>query len=1043
MRPALFITMLMLLPLVQGLGPTVPGSNEEGAEYLLELEEGVWSQELWDSLASTGHTPLRMVSPNQVLVWRSTDFTSLSNILTQEAPDTEYKWGFEHDVEFVKVVFEPRLPADAVLSLVHAFQMFGIDIESDHNKYSKAIPHIEIIDWESFALTPVFENLDGVLWVEPVVSTESRNVLAGSLLQHGKTTESPAWELGINGAGVVVAAADSGIDYDHACFRNATSPGAVGSNGTDGVGSPGVDHRKILTVNHTIDSGDTNGHSDYRHGTHVAGTLTCYNVYDMRADSKPKNGSALAYQSKLVFQDIVSGDGWVPPDVDALFVEAGTNGAIIHSNSWGDATTEYTARTADFDAWALEMPWSLTFVAPGNNGAQLLEPSNGRNVVAIGASVKSQSMAVWPSSSIGPTEAGTIGIFALAPGASIQSARADGIPDSYNDALRSSSGTSMATPAAAGTAALIQQMIEQGWISGAENRTSLPIESLRPVWADEALNSTNHLELAEGFTPSGPMLRALLSLATTPLPQEERNGGNGGYAVQNIHDGWGQLNLSELVDFSSIENALHQGNVSPATDLWIHDSYRLEQSTPSEWLSQRQGDEEALENLLASPWNGSGAKGPFLATGDVWTERFELDGGRLNVRLAWPAAPEPHLVDDLQLVVRLSDGTEAIAGTYQNDGDSTLYLSDVVDFTNATTFPNQNETTIAITLSEDDLENIGWVDVEVRARYVSPGNSANAVGIDGGRMGFALAIQGVVRDSKAWSDSDGDGVVNLNDECPNQNALDWDNDLDGCIDDSDGDSVNDPNDGCPETNPGDYDSDGDGCVDDTDGDGVLDPQDLCITAVVSVFWPVDSDGCRPTDALPIVDFTLSPDDGGVWFDELVVGWMVHDSDGDLFNTGAAIHVLNNSSIGGSYSIASCTKTNVGNGNFSCSWEIPRDLPVWDIRGLDLQIELFVQSQNYSPEAKLDTLILRDDAVFSSQWNNPLLDSKDDVLDTQKEGVASQNRALLWGVLGLLGGFVLMYQLGWNVRRGETQETVRPAFEDEKWLQHDGHSSENE
>ena len=127
--------------------------------------------------------------------------------------------------------------------------------------------------------------------------------------------------------------------------------------------------------------------------------------------------------------------------------------------------------------------------------------------------------------------------------------------------------------------------------------------------------------------------------------------------------------------------------------------------------SQRQGDEEALENLLASPWNGSGAKGPFLATGDVWTERFELDGGRLDVRLAWPAAPEPHLVDDLQLVVRLSDGTEAIAGTYQNDGDSTLFLSDVVNFSNSTTFPNKNETTIAITLSEDDLENIEWVDI--------------------------------------------------------------------------------------------------------------------------------------------------------------------------------------------------------------------------------------------------------------------------------------------------------------------------------------------
>ena len=64
--------------------------------------------------------------------------------------------------------------------------------------------------------------------------------------------------------------------------------------------------------------------------------------------------------------------------VDELLVEAGVNGAVIHSNSWGDATTAYTARTGDFDSWALEMPWSLAFVAPGNNGGQLMEPSNGK-----------------------------------------------------------------------------------------------------------------------------------------------------------------------------------------------------------------------------------------------------------------------------------------------------------------------------------------------------------------------------------------------------------------------------------------------------------------------------------------------------------------------------------------------------------------------------------------------------------------------------------------------------------------------------------------
>jgi hypothetical protein len=216
-----------------------------------------------------------------------------------------------------------------------------------------------------------------------------------------------------------------------------------------------------------------------------------------------------------------------------------------------------------------------------------------------------------------------------------------------------------------------------------------------------------------------------------------------------------------------------------------------------------------------------------------------------------------------------------------------------------------------------------------------------------------------------------------------------------------------------------------------------------LTEVTSVFWPVDANGCRPVDVLPAVDFTLSPDNGGIWYDELVVEWMVFDDDGDSFDTGAAIHVLNNSSDGGSYSIARCTKVNVENGNFSCSWEIPRDLPVWDIRGLDLQIELFVQSRNNSPEAKLDTVILRDDAVFTSQWNNPLLDGGTNGKDVQAEGEVSQNRALLWGIFGVIGGFVLMYQLGWNVRRDERDKKVRPAFDVEVYQHSDGLMDENE
>ena len=60
----------------------------------------------------------------------------------------------------------------------------------------------------------------------------------------------------------------------------------------------------------------------------------------------PVNGSTLAHGAKLVVQDIVSSEGWSPPDVDRLLWETSLHGGMIHSNSWGDDTTAYTERGA-------------------------------------------------------------------------------------------------------------------------------------------------------------------------------------------------------------------------------------------------------------------------------------------------------------------------------------------------------------------------------------------------------------------------------------------------------------------------------------------------------------------------------------------------------------------------------------------------------------------------------------------------------------------------------------------------------------------------
>ena len=79
-------------------------------------------------------------------------------------------------------------------------------------------------------------------------------------------------------------------------------------------------------------------------------------------------------------------------------------GGVVHSNSWGDDTTAYTERTGRFDAYARAMPWSAAFIAPGNGGEGVLEPANGRNVIAISATTKSLSDGRWGSSAYGPTD---------------------------------------------------------------------------------------------------------------------------------------------------------------------------------------------------------------------------------------------------------------------------------------------------------------------------------------------------------------------------------------------------------------------------------------------------------------------------------------------------------------------------------------------------------------------------------------------------------------------------------------------------------------
>ena len=122
------------------------------------------------------------------------------------------------------------------------------------------------------------------------------------------------------------------------------------------------------------------------------------------------------------------------------------------------------------------------------------------------------------------------------------------------------------------------------------------------------------------------------------------------------------------------------------------------------------------------------------------------------------------------------------------------------------------------------------------------------VGAPDWRLAFSIGW----RDSGTPPDSDGDGVLNTTDQCPDEpEDIDQFKDLDGCPDeDNDRDGVPDVEDRCPNKKE-DLDGvdDADGCPEyDNDGDRVLDVDDAC----PNKYGPPLARGCpdRDNDSVP-------------------------------------------------------------------------------------------------------------------------------------------------------------------------------------------------
>ncbi len=134
-------------------------------------------------------------------------------------------------------------------------------------------------------------------------------------------------------------------------------------------------------------------------------------------------------------------------------------------------------------------------------------------------------------------------------------------------------------------------------------------------------------------------------------------------------------------------------------------------------------------------------------------------------------------------------------------------------------------------------------------RFYDPSNAASK---DGKTIGYELfktigcpgrQLLDVPCKEPKPVDSDGDGVVDGKDKCPNTPAG-RKVDANGCELDSDGDGVVDALDKCPNT-PAGRKVNADGCELDSDGDGAVDALDKCPNTPAGV--KVDAQGC-PLDS---------------------------------------------------------------------------------------------------------------------------------------------------------------------------------------------------
>ena len=289
------------------------------------------------------------------------------------------------------------------------------------------------------------------------------------IVQSNLSGVTPFYDNGIRGDGQIIGVLDGKVDQNHCSFA-----GQIVSY----LGSPGAD----------------------LHGTHVAATA----MGNAGADN---NTRGVGWGADLAYAPIPSfGETGIVNRLGAQH----SAGARLHTNSWGnDGTTAYDSLARGFDRFCFENEDDFVCLAVTNTST-LKNPENAKNLLAVGASRDAPSQDQHCSGGRGPTSDGRRKPEIYAPGCNTQSARAGS-----SCSTTGLTGTSMASPAIAGTAALVRQYYVDGYFpSGVPTPT-------------------------DAFTPSGALIKATLLNSAVDMT------GVAGYP--STTEGWGRVLLDNAL----------------------------------------------------------------------------------------------------------------------------------------------------------------------------------------------------------------------------------------------------------------------------------------------------------------------------------------------------------------------------------------------------------------------------------------------------------------------------------------------------------------